>query len=69
MSTTIDLDCLRIGQRVTMRYPNGLLQEAILVDNDAGTMNFQFGTFVCDCVGPVIDLFLNGRGKGSVGPQ
>jgi hypothetical protein len=67
MSTTIDLDRLWIGERVTMRYPNGMLQD--LVDNNAGILNFQFGRFVCNCVGPVIDIFLNGRGEWSVGPQ
>jgi len=65
----IDLHSLRIGERVTMRYPNGLLQEAVVVGNDAGMLNFQVGGFVRDCVGPVIDILLNGIGKWSVGPQ
>ena len=52
-----------------MRYPNGLLQEAVVVGNDAGMLNFQVGGFVRDCVGPVIDILLNGIGKWSVGPQ
>ena len=69
MSTTIDLDRLRIGERVTMRYPNGMLQEAILVDNDAGILNFQFGRFSCNCVGTLIDIFRDGRGEWSVGPH
>jgi len=69
MSTTIDFDRLWIGERVTVRYPSGVLQEAILVNNDSGILNFQFGRFVCDCVGPVIDIFLNGRGEWSIGPQ
>ena len=65
----IDLHSLRIGDRVTMRYPNGILQEALLVGNDSGMLKFQFGTFVRDCVGPVVDIFLNGNGEWSVGPQ
>lgn len=39
----IDLRSLQVGDRVTMRYPNGILQEAVLVSNDAGMLNFQVG--------------------------
>jgi hypothetical protein len=45
MNTT-DLENLRIGQRVTMRYPSGILQEAVLLGNDDGILNFQFGGFL-----------------------
>ena len=69
MDAMIDLHSLRTGDRVTMRYPNGILQEAVLIGNDAGMLNFQFGAFVRSCVGPVIDIFLNGSGGWSVGPQ
>jgi hypothetical protein len=37
---------LRIRQRVTMRYPSGILQEAALIGNDDGILNFQFGGFL-----------------------
>jgi hypothetical protein len=69
MGAVIDLHSLRIGDRVTTRYPNGILQEALLVGYDAGMLKFQFGAFVRDCVGPVVDIFLNGSGEWSVGPQ
>jgi hypothetical protein len=69
MGALIDLHGLRVGDRVTMRYPNGILQEAVLVSNGEGLLNFQFGGFVRDWVGPVVDIFLNGAGKWSVGPQ
>ncbi len=59
----IDLHSWRIGDRVTMRYPNGILQEALLVGNDAGMLKFQFGALVRDCVGPIVDIFLNGSGE------
>jgi hypothetical protein len=58
----INLHSLRIGDRVTMRYPNGILP-------DAGMLNSQFGAFVRGCVGPAFDIFLNGRGEWCVGPQ
>lgn len=63
------LQGLRVGERVTMRYPNGILQEAVLIRNDDGMLNFQCGGFVRACVGPIVDLFLNGNGKWSIGPQ
>jgi hypothetical protein len=69
MDAMIDLHSLRIGDHVTMRYPNGILQEAVLIGNDEGMLNFQFGAFVRGCVGPVIDIFLNGSGEWCVGPQ
>jgi len=62
-----NLENLRIGQRVTMRYRSGILQEAILVGNDDGILNFHFGNFVRDSVGPVFDIFLNDRGEWSFG--
>lgn len=65
----IDLHSLRIGDRVTMRYPNGILQEAFLVSNDSGILKFQFGAFVRDFGGPVVDIFLNESGEWCVGPQ
>jgi hypothetical protein len=65
----IDLHSLRIGDRVTMRYPNGILQEAVLVGDDAGALTCQFGVSVRDCVAPVVDIFLNGSGEWSVSPQ
>ena len=37
--------------------------------NDAGMLKFQFGAFVRDCVGPVVDIFLNGSGEWSVDPK
>ncbi len=49
-----------------MRYPSGILQEAVLLDNDDGILNFQFGDFVRESVGPVTDIFLNSRGECSV---
>ena len=52
-----------------MRYPNGLLQEAVVVSSDAGLVKFQVGAFVCECVGPTLDIFFNGCGGWSVGPQ
>jgi hypothetical protein len=69
MDAMIDLHSLRIGYRATMHYPNGILQEAVLIGNDAGMLNFQFGAFVRGCVGSVIDIFLNGSGEWCVGPQ
>ena len=69
MTTMTDLEKLQIGERVTMRYPSGILQEAVLVDNDDGILNFQFGEFVREPVGPVIDVFLNRRGEWSFGPR
>ena len=42
------------GQRVTIRYPSGILQEAVLVNNDDGILNFQFGEFIGEPVGPVM---------------
>jgi hypothetical protein len=64
-----ELEDLRIGQRVTMRYPNGILQQATLLGNDDGILNFQFGQFVRKSVGPVIDISVNGRGECSFGPR
>jgi hypothetical protein len=58
-----DVENLRIGQRVTMRYPSGILQEAVLVANDDSTLNFQFGEFLRDSIGPVFDIFLDEHGK------
>jgi hypothetical protein len=64
-----DLEHLRIGERVTMRYPSGILQQATLLANDDGILNFQFGDFVCDPVGPVVDICVNRCGDWSFGPQ
>jgi len=64
-----DLENLRIGQHVTMRYPSGILQEAILVGNDDGILNFQFGSFLRESVGPVFDISLNERGDWSFGER
>jgi len=64
-----DLENLRIGQRVTMRYPGGILQEAILLGNDDGILNFQFGGFLRESVGPVIDISLNERAGWIFGPR
>ena len=69
IDTMIELKTLRIGDRLTMRYPNGILQEALLVDNEAGMLKFQFGAFVPQCVGPFVDIFLNGSAEWSVGSQ
>ncbi len=60
-----DWENLRIGQSVTMRYPSGILQEATLVGNDDGILNFQFGGFLTESVGPVLDISLNERGDWS----
>ena len=68
MNTT-DLENLQIGQRMTMRYPSGILQEATLVGNDDGDLNFQFGGFLRESVGPVFDIFLNARGHWSFGER
>lgn len=64
-----DLESLRVGQRVTMRYPSGILQEATLVGNDDGILNFQFGNFVRNPGGPVVDIFLNNQCQWSFGPR
>jgi len=32
---------LRICQRVTMRYPSGILQEAVLIGNDDGIFSVR----------------------------
>ena len=64
-----DLEKLRIGQRVTMRYPNGILQEAVLVDNDDGILNFQFGQLIRESVGPVIDICLDQGRTWAVGTR
>ena len=64
-----DWENLRIGQRVTMRYPSGILQEATLVGNDDGILNFQFGSFLFESVGPVIDISLNERGGWAFGAR
>lgn len=64
-----DLESLRIGQHVTMRYPSGILQEATLIGNDDGILNFQFGGFLRESVDPVLDIFLNERGHWSFGPR
>ena len=64
-----DLENLRIGQRVTMRYPSGILQEAILLGHDEGILNFQFGGFLRQSVGPVIDISLNELGSWTFGPR
>jgi hypothetical protein len=64
-----DLENLRIGQRVTMRYRSGILQEAILVGSDDGILNFQFGGFLLESVGPVFDISLNERGEVSFGER
>jgi len=69
MDATIQLLSWRIGDRVTMRYPNGLLQEAVVVCDDEGALTFQVGTFVRAFVGPVVDIFLNASGGWSVGRQ
>ena len=62
-----DLENLRTGQRVTMRYPNRILQEAVLIRNDHGIFNFQFGEFLRESVGPVFDICLNEHGEWSFG--
>lgn len=62
-----DWENLRIGQRVTMRYPSGILQEATLVGNDDGILNFQFGGFLSESVAPVFDISLNERGDWTFG--
>ena len=64
-----DLEHLRIVQRVTIRYPSGILQEAVLIGNDDGILNFQFGPFLRECVGRVFDIFLKERGDWSFGPR
>jgi hypothetical protein len=69
VNAMIELRGLRIGERVTMRYPNGILQEAFLIRNDEGMLSLQLGGFVHNCVGPIIDIFLNGSGKWRLGPQ
>ena len=53
----IDLHRLRAGERVTMRYPSGLLQEAVVVSSDAGLVKLQVGAFVCECVGPTLETY------------
>ena len=64
-----DWENVRIGQRVTMRYPSGILQEATLVGNDDGILNFQFGGFLFESVGPVIDISVNERSGWTFGPR
>jgi hypothetical protein len=60
---------LRIRQRVTMRYPSGILQEAVLIGNDDGILNFQFGGFLRESVGPVFDISLNERRDWTFGER
>ena len=62
-----DLEDLRVGQLVTMRYPRGILQAAVLVAKDGGILNFQFGEFLRESVGPVFDICLNEHGEWSFG--
>jgi hypothetical protein len=38
---------------------------ALLVGNDGGRLTFHFGGFVSDWVGPILDIFHNGRGGGA----
>jgi len=64
-----DWENLRIGQRVTMRYPSGILQEAVLIGNEDGILNFQFGGFRSGSVGPVFDISLNERGDWTFGER
>jgi hypothetical protein len=64
-----DWENLRIGQRVTMRSPSGILQEAVLIGNDDGILNFQFGGFLSESVGPVFDISLNERGDWTFGER
>jgi hypothetical protein len=38
LNASIDLHSLRAGDRVTMRYPNGILEESVLVSNYEGML-------------------------------
>lgn len=67
MDGMIELHSLRVGDRVTIGYPNGILQEALLVGNDGGRLTFHSGEFVSDCVAPILDMFHKGRGGWGVG--
>ena len=49
--------------------PERDLARGNLVGNDDGILNFHFGGFVHDAVGPVIDIFLNRHGDWSFGPR
>jgi hypothetical protein len=69
MSATINFNGLGIGDRLTIRYPNGILQEAVLVAKGQGKFNLLFGEFVSDYVGPVVDIFVNGQGEWRLGTQ
>jgi hypothetical protein len=63
----IDLHSLRIGERVTMRYPNGLLQEAVLVGNDAGMLNFHVGDSFAIASAPLSIYFSTEPANGAWG--
>ena len=58
---------LRIGDAVTMRYPNGILQAAVLENTAGGSMAFRFGEFLREPVGPVLDIVYNTNGRWSFG--